>query len=136
MREERILLTLDELTTLAGQSGIFVLSNFVQGLIQVLYDMELIVENGRLRCFLSCGFLKWFPHVHHSKSNMLGFSGSEPFVKKIHALFRAVLTAEPDRPPFLQIAYYDPVDMAFADRNFVNADHLWPWLPGTKKFLL
>ncbi len=61
MREKRIFLTLDELTIVASQSGIFTLSNFVQGLGQVPYDMELIVENGRLWCFLVCGFLKWFP---------------------------------------------------------------------------
>src|SRR5450759_174342 len=99
------------------------------------YDMELVVENGCLWRFFVCGFLKWFPHVHHSKPNMLGFRGSEPFVEKIHALFRAVLTAEPDRPPFLQIAYHDPVDMTFADGNFIDADYLWSWFSGTKKFL-
>src|SRR3990172_6250519 len=136
MREERIFLTLDELTTISGQSSVFALSNFVQGLVQVPYDMELIVKDGRLRCFLVYGFLEWFPHVHHSKPNMLGFRGSEPFVEKIHALFRAVFTAEPDRQPFLQIAYHDPVDMAFTDGNFVDADYLWSWLSGTKKFLL
>src|SRR5450759_5218960 len=97
--------------------------------------MELIVENGRLWRFLACGFLKRFPHVHHRKANMLGFSGSEPFVEKMHALFRAIFTAEPDRPPFLQIAYHDPVDMALADGDFVNTDYLWFWISGTAEFL-
>ena len=65
---------------------------------------------------------------------MLGFGWSDPLIEEIHTLFRAVLTAEPDRPPFLQIAHHDPVDMTFADRNLVNADQLWSWLPGTAKF--
>src|SRR6266540_2793056 len=98
--------------------------------------MKLIVEDGRLWCILTCGFFKGFPHVHHGKPNMLGFSGAEPLVEEVHALFRAIFTSEPDRPSFLQIAHYDPIGVAFADGNFVNADYLWSWLPGTKKFLL
>ena len=73
MREERIFLTLDELTIVAGQSGVFALSNFVQGLVQVPYDMELIIEDGSLRSFLTCGLFKRLPHVHDRKSYFTSF---------------------------------------------------------------
>lgn len=98
-------------------------------------DMELIVEDRSLRRFLARGFFKRLPHVHYCKPNTLGFSGFEPLVEEIHTFFRAVLTSEPDRTPLLQVAYHDPVDMPFADRNFVNSDHLRVWFPSAAEFL-
>src|SRR5271169_58926 len=96
--------------------------------------MKLVVKDGSLWGFLACGLFKRFPHVHHSKPDMPGFSWPEPLIEEIHTLFRAVFASEPDRPPFLQIAYHDPVYVAFADGNLVNADHLGSWLPGTTEF--
>ena len=36
----------------------------------------------------------------------------------------AVLAAKPDRPAAQEIAHHDPISVALADRNLVNADHL------------
>jgi hypothetical protein len=52
---------------------------------------------------------------------------AKPLIKLGHAGFRTVLAAEPDRAFTNEVADHDPVDMAFADRDLVNADHDRPW---------
>src|SRR3974390_3066649 len=71
-----------------------------------------------------CRHPKRLPHVHHREPNAGALSCAEPGVELYHARLRAVLTPEPDRSSTKQVAHYDPVAMALADRNLVDADHL------------
>ncbi|HUL00334.1 MAG TPA: hypothetical protein VLX29_05695 [Nitrospirota bacterium] len=72
MGEQRITLTFHETTIFASKSGVFVLSNLVQGLIKMPEDMELIVQDGCLGSFLAYGFFKRLPHVYDRKSYFTG----------------------------------------------------------------
>ena len=45
------------------------------------------------------------------------------------------LPPKPNRTLLLKVAYYDAVDMAFANRNFINTDYPWTWFSGTAEFL-
>ena len=84
---------------------------------------------------LTRSVFKGLPHVHNRKPYFLGFLYPQPVIEKIHALFRSVFATKPNRTLLLQVAYYDAVDMAFANRNFINTDYPWTWFSGTAEFL-
>src|SRR3981081_4962276 len=65
---------------------------------------------------------KRLPHVHHGKAKARAPPRTEPGVEAAHARLRAVLAAEPDRPPAHEVADHDPGGVAFANRNLVYAD--------------
>ena len=87
-------------------------------------DMELVEQNRRLRRMRIRRQTKRLPHVHDGKANARTLLLAEPGVELAHARLRAVLAAEPDRSPAHKVADHDPVGVAFADRNLVDADHL------------
>ena len=45
-------------------------------------------------------------------------------VELIHARFRAVVVAEPDRPSPFQVADHDAAGVPLADQDLVHPDHL------------
>src|SRR4030067_3744364 len=135
MGEQRVFLAFNKLTVFAGQSCIFALSHFVQGLVQMPHDMKLIVKDGSLRCMLADGVFKSLPHVHNCKPYFPGFLKPQFFIEEIHAFFRTVFATKPNRSLPLKVAYYDAIDVAFANRNFINTDYLWTWASGTTEFL-
>src|SRR5215510_11764135 len=51
----------------------------------------------------------------------------------MHAGFRAIGAAKPDRSPALQIAHHNAVSVTLADGDLVDADHLRPWLAGARQ---
>src|SRR5512136_1276323 len=97
--------------------------------------MELVVKDSRLRDMLTRSLFKGFPHVHDRKPYPFDFLGSEPFIEELQALLRTVGPPEPNGPPPLQIADDDPVAVALADGDLVNADRLGPGIAGTTEFL-
>jgi len=64
------------------------------------------------------------PHVHHGHANSRALLGSQPLEELVHAGLGAVLAPEPDRPFPDQVAHQDAVDVAFLDRDLVDADYL------------
>jgi len=62
------------------------------------------------------------PHVHHGEPDARTFLFAKPLIKLRHAGFRAIVAAEPDGASANKVADHDPVFVAFADRDFVDAD--------------
>ena len=87
---------------------------------------KLVEEDRRLRSMLIRGVAKWLPHVHHAKPNTAGLLLAQPLVEMPHARFRPIIAAEPDRTFPYQIAHDDPVGVALANRDLVDADDLRP----------
>ena len=69
MREERVLLALDEGSVFAREPVVLALADVIEGLAQVPHDVELVVENGGLRSALLGDRLKGFPHVHDREAD-------------------------------------------------------------------
>jgi hypothetical protein len=68
------------------------------------------------------GIAKRLPHIHHRQLNAPPLLRSEPGEELVHADFRPVRAAEPDRAHPIQIADYDPVGVPLADRDLVDAN--------------
>src|SRR3990167_5231330 len=81
------------------------------------------------------GVFKSLPHVHNCKPYFPGFLKPQFFIEEIHAIFCPAFATNPNRSFPLKAAYYDAIDVAFANRNFINADYLWTWFSGTTEFL-
>ena len=88
--------------------------------------MELIEQNGgswrMLR--LERGIAKRLPHVHHRKPDLLALLWPQPLIKLIHALFRTVLAAKPDRAATQKVTDYDAIGVPLAYGNFVDSNDL------------
>jgi hypothetical protein len=94
------------------------------------HDMELVEQNRGLRRLRLRRQPERLPHVHDGKADARTLALAEPSVEPAHACFRAVLAAEPDRPAAKEVAHHDPIGVALADRNLVNADRPRPRRPG------
>jgi hypothetical protein len=99
-------------------------------------DVELVVENRRARDLLFRAPGKGPPHVHHRQSHAAALADSQPLVKLIHALLRAISSSEPDRATADQIADDDPIAVAFADGQLVDADDRRSGVAGASDLLL
>jgi hypothetical protein len=90
----------------------------------VTHDVELVEQDRRLRGMLVRHVAKRLPHVHHRQANATTLLLSELLVEHGHALLGAVFAAEPDRASAQQVAHHDPIGVAFANRDLVDADRL------------
>src|SRR5271157_5963891 len=135
--QQCVLLALDEPPVLPREPGVLTLTHLVQGLVQVLEDMELVVEDAGLRRVprLEGGVAERLPHVHHGQADSLAFPRSQPLEEEVHALLGPVCASEPDRPAADQIADNDTVVLPPADGEFVDADHLRAGRPGPSQLL-
>ena len=126
MRQQRVLLALDEAPARARQPGILGLAHRIQGCTQVTQHVELVEQNGCVwRMFrLERGDAKRLPHVHHRQPDAVALRRTQPLVELVHARFRAVVATEPDRPSSFQVADHDAVGVPLADRDLVDPDHL------------
>ena len=64
------------------------------------------------------------PHVHHGELDLAALFGPQPGIELRHAGFGTILAAEPDRPLAMKVADHNPIAVALADRDFVDADRL------------
>src|ERR1700730_17061687 len=125
VREQRILLTLDELPLVPFMPGVFLLPHLVECLSKMLPDVEFVEENRRLGSFVICRLLEGLlPHVHDCQADSLAALFPQKCEERIHTFLRAVFAPKPDRAPPLQIAHYDSVGLAFPDRDLINANDL------------
>jgi hypothetical protein len=124
VREERVLLALDEAALLAGKAGILALAYLVERVAQVAQDVELVEQDGGLRGIRGGDLAKRLPHVHHRQAEAFGLLFPEPIVELLQALFRAILAAEPDRPAPPQIAHHDAVDVVLAYGDLIQPNDL------------
>jgi len=90
----------------------------------VLEDVELVVDDPGLRGvpLLEGGLAGRLPHVHHGPADLAAFRRARPGEELVQDRLGAVLSAEPDRPPPLQVADDDAVAVAPADGEPVDAD--------------
>jgi hypothetical protein len=91
------------------------------------HDVKLVVQDGGLgRSFDGC-IVERLPHVHDRQTDAARFLLAQPVVELVHAGFRTILAAEPDRPAPNQVAHHDAVAVPLANRNLVDADSLRAW---------
>ena len=124
--EKRVFLSLDEAPTFAADPRVFGLADLVERLAQMAHDVKLVEQDRRLRRPFARRVAKRLPHVHHRQANAVALLLAQPVVELRHARLRAILPAEPDRPPADQVAHHDTVAMALADRDLIDADRLGP----------
>ena len=126
MRQQGVFLALDEAALLALEPGVLGLADLVERLAEVAQHVELVEQDGGLRGIRVRGVAKRLPHVHDGEANAFGLLFPEKSIELVHARFAAVLAAEPDRPAPFQIADHDPVGVALADRDLIDANDLRP----------
>ncbi len=73
MREERVLLALDEATILSRETRVLALADEVEGDAEVSQDMELVEENTRLRRMVAGRGAEGLPHIHHRHPDLPAF---------------------------------------------------------------
>lgn len=124
MRQQGVFLSLDELAFLALEARVLRLSDLVQRLAQMFYNVELIEQDGRLRGVTLGRVTKRLPHVRDGQAHALSLLFPEKSIELIHARFAAILTTEPDRAAPFQVADHDAIGVAFADRDIINLNDL------------
>src|SRR6266702_4811743 len=97
------------------------------------HDVELVEQNRGLWRVRLRRQAERFPHVHHGKANARALPRAKPGVEGAHARLRAILAAEPDRPPANEVADHDAVGVTFANRNLVDADRPRCWGARTRQ---
>src|SRR5260370_56656 len=127
VRQERIFLSLDEATLLAGEACVLGIADLVERFAEVLHHVKLVKQDRRLRGVLVCGVAKRLPHVHDGEANAFGLLFAEKSVELVHARLTPIPPAEPDRPASLQGADHDPVAVALADRDLIDPNDLRAW---------
>src|SRR5262249_6965777 len=135
-RQQGVFLALDVAPVTVGKAGIFALANRIQGLAQMPHDMELVEQDRSLRRMRRRCQPERLPHVHDGKPDVRTLARAEPGIELAHARLRTVLAAEPDRPAAIKIAHHDPIGVALADRNLINADRPRPRRAGTLELRL
>lgn len=123
-RQECVFLPLDEAAILPREPGVLALADLVQGLVEVLDDVELVVEDAGLWRVRPRGVGKRLPHVHDGEPDFPALFRPQPREELVQARLGTVLAAEPDRPSPEKVADHDAVGVPLADRDFVDADDL------------
>jgi hypothetical protein len=134
-RQQSIFLSLDVAPVLSRQPGIFASPDQVEGLAQMPQNMKLVEQNGGLGSILSGRFGESLPHIHDPQPNTPTGLQTQLFEELVQALLGPILPSEPDGPPSNQIADDDPVDMTFAQGDFVDADDARLWRRMTSELL-
>src|ERR1017187_4500551 len=101
-REQGVFLALDEAAILTAEAGVFGLTHLVERVAEMAHDVELVEQNRGLWRMRMRRKPEWLPHIHDRQAKEGTLLLAEPKVELIHARLRAVLSAEPDRPPALQ----------------------------------
>ena len=81
MTEQNILLTFDAALLLALQASVFALARFIQGFVELLYDVEFVVQDGRMRHAFLRDVVKRPPHVHYDKPDAAGLFLVKPVIE-------------------------------------------------------
>src|SRR5262249_8506167 len=123
-REQVVLLPLDEAAFLPREPRVLPLAHLVHRRPQMFEDVELVVDDPGLRgvTLLEGGLAERLPHVHDGQADLPAFLRAEPGEELVQARLGAVLAAEPDRSPPLQVADDDAVAVVLGNGDLVDAD--------------
>src|SRR5256712_5031026 len=135
VREQRVLLPLDEPALPPRHAGVLALADLVERLAQVAQHVELIEQEAGLRGVACGGEPKGLPHVHHRERDGGGLPGPEPRVERIEARLGAIRTAEPDRPLPQEVADDNPVGVTLLDGDLIEPDHAGTGRPRAPQLL-
>ena len=108
------------------QPRVLALAHLFQRLAQMAHDMELVEQNRRLRrmpCRRHCETASTCP----SPRDECARSSCSPSQRRTGARLASERSSPPNQigRPRTQIAHHDPIGVALADRDLVDADHLW-----------
>ena len=120
--QQRIALALDELALFVIDALVLAASDPIQGIGQMAHDVELVVNDLRLGGVLKRCVPEWFPHVHDRKRDRAAALRAHPIKEHLQIFFGSATAPEPDRPSLIQIRHHQPIPVAFADRELVDAD--------------
>src|SRR5712691_1668592 len=135
VRQQGVLLALDEPALPPGHAGILALADLVEGVAQMAQDVELVEQDAGLRGVPRGRQAKRLPHVHDGEPNPRRLPRAQPRVELVQTRLRAILAPKPDRALPDQVADHDAVGVALLDRDLVEPDHPWPGRPGATQLL-
>jgi hypothetical protein len=96
-------------------------SYFIQGIGEMAENMKFVENNQGLRDMVKNGFSERFPHVHHDDFDRPTPFGADFSEKLVEVLLAPTFATHPDGPRMVQVGNGDPVAMAFAHGNLINA---------------
>jgi len=120
--QQRIALALDELALFVIDALVLAASDPIQGIGQMAHDVELVIDDLRLGDILERCVPERFPHVHHRKCDRAAALRAHLIKERLQILFGSATAPEPDRSSLIQIRHHQPISVASADRELVDAD--------------
>src|ERR1700730_3711595 len=122
MRQQCILLSLDELPVPATEPGVFLLAYPVERLAQMPQDVKLVEQNSGLRRVAIRRVAERLPHIHHGQAQLASLGFAQKSVELIHACLAAIDSPKPDRAMLLKVADHDAIVVTLAHGDLVDAD--------------
>jgi len=123
VRQQRVALAFDERPILAGEAVVLAPTHFVEGVVEVPHDVELVVNHPRIGDVLRDRVEERLPHIHGHQLDAAGLARPQPLKEEVEIFFAASATADPDRTATIQVADDDAVVVPLADRDLVHADN-------------
>jgi len=120
--QQRIALALDELALLSKDALVLAASDPIQGIGQMAHDVELVVNDLRRGNILERCVQELSPHVHDRKRDRAAALRAHLIKEPLQIFFGSATAPEPDRPSLIQIRHHQPIPVAFANRELVDAD--------------
>jgi len=120
--KQHIAIALDVGAVLASQALVLASTHFVEGIGEVAHDVELVEDDTGIGDVAGDRVAEWLPHVHHGQFDMGSLFRPQISEKAVEVGLLAALAANPDRTAAFQVADNDPVVVALADGDLVNAD--------------
>jgi len=120
--QQRIALALDELALFVIDAFVLAASDPIQGIGQMAHDVELVVDDLRVGDILERCVPERLPHVHDRKRDRAAALRAHLIKEHLQIVFGSATAPDPDRPSLIQIRHHQPIPVAFADRELVDAD--------------
>ncbi len=86
------------------------------------HDVELVIDDLRLRCIILDRVAERLPHVHRRQFDVGALFFAQSREKQVDVDLFASFTSDPNRTPALQVTNDDPVVMSLTDRDLIDTD--------------
>ena len=133
--EQGVALPFDEATVFLAEAEVLLTADLVNGIVEMAQDMELIVNDSDVRPKADC-VGKRFPHIHDCQLDFRSLARPQPAKEHLQIFLAAPVTSNPNGALSIQIADNDPINMPFANRDFINANGAGSGTPSTIHQLL